>query len=43
MAQLIGNNYKCAHKLHSKSVDWFLYEGNTVTYWVKLHILYMGK
>ena len=22
--------------LHSKSIDWFLYEGNTGLYWVKV-------
>ena len=22
--------------LHSKSIDWFLYEGNTGTYWVNI-------
>ena len=26
--------------LHIKSTDWFLYEGNTAIYWVKLHNLF---
>ena len=29
--------------LHNKSIDWFLYEGNTYIQWVKINIVLCAK